>query len=132
MNVIDEIEKLRQLTKQVPNHNPGVKLGRMLILDTITGKAVSESLLHIPAIAVANTIFEGGCHVDVHNHDQTEILVVYQGEMILRTEEWVKAVTVGECVRIEPHIKHTAEFPVKTRIIAITVPASKYFPKNDD
>ena len=81
-------------------------------------------------MAIAKTFLGEGTIYDWHSHKETEVLVVYEGEMRVYREGGEHEVFLpGEAAHISPGENHRVETPVDTWVVAITVPAAKEFPR---
>lgn len=89
----------------------------------------SSAIYNDGKAAIALCHFEAGASYPHHSHVEKEILIVLDGELslICPTED-DRDVREGECCFISPGVIHSIEFPLKTTLIAITIPASPAFP----
>lgn len=96
------------------------------------GEIVIAGLLNIDQISIANCIAKQGTICNTHTHEQFEVFVVYEGQMILTDNEKEFIINQGELRYVDSKSPHSAFFPVKCKLIAITIPKSDDFPNHED
>jgi len=135
--MMDTIEKLTILTDNLPviprlsefkQQKPGSSLTEY---EVENGTCFSFGLLTQPEISVANTFISSGGKFPLHNHGETELIVVFEGRMQIKVNGERKTLTPGDCLKIEPDDSHDAIALEDTKFIAITIPYSKDFPHDE-
>ena len=79
-------------------------------------------------LAVARVYSSAGCKFPPHQHDEWELIIVYQGEIHLNFDDKVIKLKEKEFYYVEPGIKHGAFYPVDSWVLCVTMPASPDFP----
>ena len=92
------------------------------------GTCFGQSLLHTDDIAVSNTFASVGTEFAQHVHCVLEIVIVYQGKMVLSTNGDVIEVGEKENIIIKPNMPHSAFFSTDTWMICMTIPADENYP----
>ena len=127
-------EKLEQLTKRVPAYNPWYfNESRIKQLVCTAGSAYSAGVYADRNISIAKTTFEENSALGKHMHPEKEVIHVLEGELTVVLIENRKPRTIVlkqyDSLEIMPQVHHLCANTIKTIIIAITMPYSKYFPK---
>lgn len=127
---MNALEKLRELTDKLPPLEAVVKdlRGNFVEYDVPGGFCVGSNLHYENDVAVQINYTSGGVTFPEHTHSGVEFIIIFRGEADFYAEGSVKRVGVGECVTIPPGTPHKWEFLTDTKLIAITVPASRGYP----
>jgi quercetin dioxygenase-like cupin family protein len=128
----DNIKKLEFLTDQLLDHVPiKVEKPGFIEYDTIKGCSVAFALKNRPNCAVADCRMTKGTYFDWHAHNECEILVVFEGELMVYVQDKDELIVKdSEVVRFAPGIVHKVEAITDlVKLIAITVPASVVYPE---
>lgn len=115
------IPKLRHLTKILVESSTTVRWGAG------SGDIETENVLQKDEVAILDSYLPAGSHFPVHKHCTKEMLVVYQGELIVDIGGEEKRFGVGDVFTAAPHMPHSVRSEVETRLIAITIPADEGF-----
>lgn len=121
---MDNIKKLRELTEaldfskmvtggdypKIPTKDPDV-FGE--VVGVIKSKKEAR---------VAIVDFPAGAEMGTHYHEEKEIFVILSGKMILTNNGKTINLTKGDTYYVSEQSSHSAVWPVKTRLIAITIP----------
>ena len=81
-------------------------------------------------VSVVKVFLPSGALFPLHSHDETEVLVLYEGKAQHKSvlpEE--KIMTPGDCVQLLPGVTHQMEALEDTWLVAVTVPDSEAFAK---
>jgi quercetin dioxygenase-like cupin family protein len=134
---MNNIERLRELTEKLPEVVPleavvQLEDGRYVEYDVLRGFCSSYGLYNNEQVAVARSVATGGTLFPKHDHGEHEFVIVVQGS---------GRITIGENEVIEfegpfsytflPGVSHEFEFDTMTKMICVTVPASKGFPDGE-
>lgn len=134
----DALEKLRILTDELP---AVPKLGDLknalegnnghATYEIVNGVCHSYLLFESPLISVARTFVSAGGEFPEHLHDEAEYALIFSGSALVRVNGEEKVIGVGECIMLDPKTPHWSQALEDTWFIAITIPRSKDYPKND-
>jgi quercetin dioxygenase-like cupin family protein len=86
------------------------------------------------SVSVVKIFMPKGCIYPIHKHGEVEMIMVYEGGAIYRSESLLKKkighreLRVGECVRVCQGIPHEFEATEDTWLIVATIPNSPAFP----
>ena len=120
------LNRLRELTEQIPDHNPGVMIHDKLILHG--GMGVATCLMKNRDVAISHAELHRGATMADHYHHEREIIIVVKGKLLYRDDGGEQVIKTAGALIIEPNTCHYAEALTDCDVIAITVPASKGFP----
>ena len=135
---MEPIDVLRKMIEGLPDYNQGIMADGFLELETRKGKATGYNLFNNGTIAVARTTMTAGTILDAHYHHEVEHLLVYEGALRLYLncpscdhleEKDFIHLKRGDCYTIQPDIPHVVLVETHCNCIAITIPASKGFPR---
>jgi len=80
-------------------------------------------------VSVQAAELDAGAVIGYHSHDTLEVLVVYQGSMIVEFEDGVTlGMGVGNYVRIPPACEHTVTSRDGVKVIGMLIPEGKGYP----
>lgn len=125
----DSLEELRKLTYSLPafpdlvNCSDGVVEYKME-----TGTCLGWCIFKTDSIGVHRWYNSAGTIFPEHAHDEWEMIVVYEGTLILHSQGEKNYLKETDFFINEPNVKHWAEFPEECRYVTITIPPSKEFP----
>jgi quercetin dioxygenase-like cupin family protein len=126
------LKKLEELTEKLPTFHDIIKektINSYLEMEMDEGYGFGFNLWNQEEIAVARWFSTKGSKFPKHSHLETEWIIVYKGKMRLIFNDKEVILNEGEGYQIEPNIDHGAEFLDNTWYIAMTIPASKDWPK---
>jgi quercetin dioxygenase-like cupin family protein len=126
------LDKLRSLTPNLPNFGDFVKstMSNFVELSMERGNGFGWNLMNEEEIAVAKWFGSSGSVFPKHSHKEREYIIVYKGSMeILYDDRENKSLKEGGCVFHESNVPHSAIFIEDCWFLAITIPASKDWPK---
>jgi len=66
-----------------------------------------------------------------HEHIETEILVLYEGDLLITFPKYSTNVVIGEPLTIHPGTPHEASTNSGCKVVAITIPASTGYPQSN-
>jgi len=92
------------------------------------GPCHSFAVINIPEIAVADTFLREGAVIGLHNHQPIEHLIVYKGELIVKTDKGEKEIQVGHVMSFYNQELHEVKAKKDTWLIAISIPREEGFP----
>ena len=139
----EELAVLRQLVSELPPL-PTRVVGDVATLDMVRGKGTGIGILADPRASVAVWDFSAGAVCPEHKHDQREWIIVIEGELHLCVNDVERKTShynvrgrnivllPGDYYFVEGGTRHSAESPIATTLIAITVPKSEEFPDAQD
>jgi mannose-6-phosphate isomerase-like protein (cupin superfamily) len=125
----ENLERLRELTEKFINFNSITKIDNTRVDYRVgSGHCEGNGVFNDDraAIQVANlgvdTIFPP------HAHNENEILICIQGEVIVSSAIESRLLKVGDVIKIEPGMVHNCFSKDGATIIGITIPASEGYP----
>ena len=92
------------------------------------GTIIGLGLFKDKYIAVQRAFISKGTISTLHDHKETEYLIVYKGKVEMEVSGLTYVLGVEDRIRIKSHLPHTCEALEDTWLIAITIPASEEFP----
>ena len=92
------------------------------------GTSYMVGLYNSPEMAVARVYSAAGTEFPPHKHNEWELILVYQGEIHLKTDNKVIKLKEKGFYYIEPNVSHSAYYPVDSWVLCVTMPASADFP----
>ena len=116
------IPRLKDLTMRL-SKAPGT-----IVFDCGTADGVSVGLKKNADVAIVDLTLPAGGIFPAHDHETMEILIVYVGEVILRTDRAEYDLGPGSSKRINKGVMHSVEAITDAKLIVITVPAAEGFP----
>lgn len=127
---IDYIAKLEALQENTPSFEDLVSTlhGSFVQYHMNQGFAVGYGLLHEDDCAVQKMFFSQQAEFPEHSHGEHEYFVILSGSGKVLIGEKETSFEPLDCIVIEPGQKHSWKFETNTKLIALTVPASKGFP----
>jgi mannose-6-phosphate isomerase-like protein (cupin superfamily) len=131
---MEAIEKLKAYYELMPDHTPGILNGNILELESENGVGYCIGLKKNHKVAVADTIVSKGSVFVKHFHVEKEVMIIYDGHLRLTIHGCTKPEEVydlysGDFFVLEANTPHNSEAMEDTKLIAITIPASTYFPE---
>jgi len=94
----------------------------------LEGECYGKALIKIKEVAVQMAIMNKGCILPVHNHAEIEILMLFEGDLTIEMKRGTVVLGVGDMIRFEPNEEHYPYTINGCKMIAITIPASDYYP----
>jgi quercetin dioxygenase-like cupin family protein len=101
------------------------------IIPTENGKLITKGLLKHEEVAVAISEADENTKFENHVHEEVEIIKIICGLIYVNIEGDTEKHTIeeGEIIIIPSFKVHDAYFPIKTKFIAITLPACDNWPE---
>jgi len=133
----DNMKKLKELTHTLQPLPLLVKSEEMDRIDynIYDGISFALNLMNQRNVAVSNCFISKGAMFPKHDHQETELLIVYDGSLYVEicndvndTCYFKNTINVGEVVYFEAGEKHIIKALEDTWMIAITVPAAEGYP----
>ena len=127
----ENLIKLKVLTESLRFKDivRGNAAGEIIELDMIKGTSYMVGLYKNTIMAVARNYASAGCEFPEHNHEEWELLLIYEGEMHLKTGGKTRILKPKQFYYLNPGEDHSAYFPEETWFLAITMPASGSWPE---
>lgn len=127
------LQKLRSLTESLPNFERLVKSRKpgYIEMDMEEGHGFGFNLLNQDEISVARWFNSSGTVFQKHAHPEREWIIVYEGSINVVYEDKVKSFGVGEYCYHGPNVLHGATFDEDCWYLAITIPSSEDWPRNN-
>ena len=124
------IDKLRELTGALPPVYSYVdqKIGAKISYK-VTGTCTGEGLIHQPEVAVQSAYMSKGSTFPDHKHAETEIIIVWSGDLYYKTLLKEGIIRSGETVIFIPGELHSVNAFTDVHMIGITIPASDIYPE---
>jgi len=94
------------------------------------GHGFAWGLLKSSRCAVAKVFLSAGAVFPLHLHTEWEMLLVYEGEVVLEVEGERRAMGMRDMAMIEPGMHHALpEVIQNTYLLAVTIPPAACFPR---
>lgn len=125
----DYLKKLAELTEKLPdlvktNSSPGFIEYKME-----QGTCLGYNLLNQKEIAVQKAFLSKGAVFPKHSHEEKEILIVFQGELLVKIEESSHNISPSELIELLPHQIHSVTALSDTWVLCIAIPAAQGYPE---
>jgi quercetin dioxygenase-like cupin family protein len=128
----NNIEKLREISENVFKFSEMSHLkGDSVVYDTITGSCIGFRLMHTPLVAVQYAEMSKDSDLICHSHEEVEYLIVYKGALEIEIGGITKILLPGSSIELPPRTPHHVKSETGCKMIAITIPASEYYPKGE-
>jgi quercetin dioxygenase-like cupin family protein len=123
------LPRFPDMVREIGLHEPGRPMSYALY-DVIDGEAMGFGLYNEERVAVQRVYVTSGSTFSLHNHDATEHIIVFEGEMIVNKPDDLAGhkVLTGESIVFPAHQDHEIYFPVGTWAIVVAVPSTEGFP----
>lgn len=126
----ETLERLEELTPKLPSLvMPLDTVGFVEYITQDGGYAIGFNLYSSPSVAVQRALLTEKTIFPVHCHDQSEVLVVYDGIARVRRGDQDILLGRGECCMFtpgEPHSISVEEAPLW--VIGVSVPRAEGYP----
>ena len=128
------IAKLEHLTTVLPKSPYAVPPDAKKIIfaaeDENDSPTETWGLLKKSGVAVLDAFCPEGTTFPLHEHEQIEMLIVYEGCAHVECTQCglTKDVHVGESITMPKNTPHKIYFPMDTWLIGITIPADEGYP----
>lgn len=116
-------DKLPRLSELIAN-----KIPDFAEYKTDSGVSFGINLKNTESVSVADRIFSAGTTFKCHFHSQTEVCIVYDGEIVCFMGDKEVLLNIGDSIVIPPGQPHSWEAKKDTRAIFVAVPHSKGYP----
>jgi quercetin dioxygenase-like cupin family protein len=128
MNLMDDITKIAQLTKDIILIQGKYDHDRVMY-DTESGTCTGRAVYNRSEIAIQLAEMSPGTVLKRHSHDVIEILILYAGDMDIQFDDWLKhELILGNPIMIPIGQLHTVSSVGGCKLTGITIPASKVYP----
>lgn len=128
-DITNSIDRLRSHVAEITSlSDMAAKSGSEVTYTTDSGYCHGDALMNIPKIAVQHADMGAGTKLKCHEHDEVEILVLYEGDLSISLPTHVAYLVPGRPFTIDPGTPHIAESLNGAKMIAITIPASAGYP----
>ena len=133
--VSDDVKILRELTSALTFGPDMINQERYKISVVHgTGKIEAYGILKElgkDGIGLARCIAYVGATMESHKHAEIEIFIIQSGVYEITVSDEVHILKKGDVLRIDPNIVHSTHCPgpENCKHIAVTIPASKFFPE---
>jgi len=125
------LQELRELSANVPQIKDLAELkpyDNVQELKMDNGTLLMFGLYKDVGIAVSRVFATAGTRMPIHQHDRTEYVLVWEGELIFNFSGKEVTLKENEFYRIEPNTPHSVYWPVDTNLIAVVIPAEEGWP----
>ena len=123
-----EINVLYEMIEQIPDHlvfNFGPE--EWASVKVVNGESKVRSIMRIKEICILDSELTPLTEVEIHYHDEKEIFIVYEGTITVTIKDVIHKYSAGEVVEISPNTPHFVKTDDGCKLIAITIPANKYW-----
>lgn len=127
----DNLVKLKNITQSLDftnNLRPNV-IGTIKEFKLDAGTSYMVGLFKNPVMAVSRVYSSAGTEFPQHEHDEWELMLVYQGELHLKIGEKIIKLKEKEFYYVVPGTSHGAYYPVDSWVLCVTMPANEDFPE---
>jgi mannose-6-phosphate isomerase-like protein (cupin superfamily) len=130
----ENMHRIRILTDQVTPFSDMATLKDSEVKYLVkAGECQGRGLMYQDGVAVQWAQMGENTDLLCHVHDaEVEYLVVYEGMLTIHFENETRTLQAGDCVKIEKGVPHNVVTSSRCLMIAITIPASKFYPKEKD
>lgn len=130
----ENLEYLHQLTEALPSWGEmttfcGQGPYGYTAMNTAGSDWKVRNLLNTGSIAILDCVFKRGTYFPSHSHPEIEYIILYEGVMEVTLDDEIVFLRVGDCLAIPANKNHSVMCIEDSKAIAITIPASKDFPK---
>lgn len=123
------LEELKKVSDEVTPFSALAHIVKSLAeYDVKSGECKGVGLLKVPDVAIQYITMGPDTLFQCHEHDEQEILILVRGDLMIRFEKYNLNCIVGHPAVIEAGRLHSAISKDGCEAVAITIPASKYFP----
>lgn len=95
-----------------------------------TGECNGVGLFKNEEIAVQHAVLGKHTVMDIHYHDELEIIILYEGDLSIEYDNYSTVLEIGVPVTIPRGIKHFVKSIDGCNVIGITIPASSGYPSS--
>jgi quercetin dioxygenase-like cupin family protein len=129
----DNLKRIKELTESVVPLSEIAHIEKIsAIYNVKSGECYGVGLLNTKDIAVQHAFLGKNTVMDCHDHDEVEILVVYDGDLIVECPKYVIVGEKGVAIIIQPKTPHIAKSENGCKLIGITIPASSGYPPSKE
>jgi mannose-6-phosphate isomerase-like protein (cupin superfamily) len=121
------LERIRELTEVVVPFRETLHDTDILDADG-SKKANMRYIYKDEDCAICMAYIEGGFTHSNHFHQEWEVLILLRGQALRIFEDHQDEMKIGIPMVVEPLEHHVMYYPIGSKILAITVPASRHFP----
>lgn len=129
-NGINYIAKIEALSEVAPSFFNLVSTldGTFVEYEVDGGFSVGNGLCHDGDCAIQKNFVTGGSIFPTHTHDEFEYIIILEGEGEVVIDDVRSSFQARDCIVIKPGQSHTWVYTKHTKMIGITIPASKGYP----
>jgi quercetin dioxygenase-like cupin family protein len=121
-----QIETLRHRVRQIP---PDLRLKDLvMVISKANDDLPIHGLMKQPGVSVAWAEMKDGDVFEWHAHAETEVVIVWQGSLMLEVSTTKQLISPGELFRMTPMTEHQVTAIGDVKCVAVMVPASPEFP----
>jgi len=122
------LQELRELTDALPHLEEMIQTSHCSVVEyEVDGTCIGIGLYTNESVAVQRAVMSAGTTFTAHQHDEHEILTVYQGSITVHTSG-DRVLDEGDSIHISPGTAHHVTAQKDTWLIGVTVPASQGYP----
>jgi len=123
------LERIRELTETVtPLHMIADITGNKAVYSVETGECGGLGLYKTKSVAVQIAYMGGKTELKCHDHDESEILIPFEGDLEVEFKNGSIQGYIGDPIIISPNEPHVAKSNNGCKMIAITIPSSNGYP----
>ncbi len=127
------LDRIRKLTETVV---PLIEISHVdknrVIYDVHQGECHGIGLLKNEEVAVQNAYLGVDTILKNHEHEEVEVLIVYEGTLNIKMEDGDEVISTGEVIVIKPGFPHIAKSKTGCKLIAVTIPAANGYPNGEN
>jgi quercetin dioxygenase-like cupin family protein len=124
------IDKLRELTGKLPPvHSLVESLTEGEVSYKVQGICHGIGLYNRAEIAIQTAYMSKGSIFPDHAHSETEIIIVWKGDLYYKTLQREGVLRAGETIIFQPNELHSVSAFTDTNMIGVTIPASEIYPE---
>jgi quercetin dioxygenase-like cupin family protein len=124
------IDRLRELTGKLPPVHSWVEsMTEGRVSYKVQGSCTGTGLYKRDEVAIQTAFMSRGSVFPDHAHPETEILIVWKGDLYYKTLQREGVLRPGETIIFAPNELHSVSAFTDTHMIGVTIPASEIYPE---
>lgn len=128
----ENLARIKHLTNSVvPFSHTVANINGNLTFDLKNGGSIGVGLFKTKEVAILVATFDADSTHRSHFHNEKEILILIEGQAEVVVNNGIQYLQKGDSITIEPGTAHEINFPVRSEMISITIPASEDYPNVD-
>lgn len=129
----EHLKRLEILTEELAPTMAG-KMSRAFTVKEVNaekGTCFTFGLMKKKEVAVVKAFASSGTVLAQRSHEEKEYIVVVTGQLRMTLPDKVKLLSPGDAIAIDAGISHKVQFLEDTWTIAVTIPAAREYPEEN-